>query len=147
MPVKHISVTEAHELLESAEGYVYVDVRSIPEYLNGHPAGAVNVPLLHFDQAQQRMVPNAEFLDVVAANFPKDARLLVGCQMGGRSAKAAEMLAQSGYAQITNVRGGFGGMRDQMSGAIVEPGWSTAGLPVEQGNPSGRSYEDLRKKS
>ena len=37
MPVKEVDVRRAREMQE-AEGYTYVDVRSIPEYEQGHPA-------------------------------------------------------------------------------------------------------------
>src|SRR5687767_13784376 len=36
---------EAEKLI--AEGYTYVDVRSVPEFEQGHVPGALNVPLLH----------------------------------------------------------------------------------------------------
>ena len=42
MAVKHVDVREAHRLV-GAEAYTYVDVRSIPEYEQGHPAGAQNI--------------------------------------------------------------------------------------------------------
>lgn len=46
MNVTTVSPEEARGLMER-EGYTYIDVRSIPEFEAGHPAGAVNVPLLH----------------------------------------------------------------------------------------------------
>ena len=54
------------------------------------------------------MTSNAEFLTVMQANYPTDAKLLIGCQVGGRSARAAEMLAAAGYDTAINVKGGFG---------------------------------------
>ena len=48
MAIKHVDVREAHRL-QTAEGYLYIDVRSIPEYEGGHPVGAHNIPLLHYD--------------------------------------------------------------------------------------------------
>ncbi len=62
-------------------------------------------------------------------SFPKDKTLVVGCMAGGRSQRACEMLEDAGYADLTNVVGGFGGQRDA-SGTVVVPGWSDAGLPV-----------------
>ena len=41
-------------------------------------------------------------------------------------------LAQAGFTDVTNVRGGFGGAHDQ-TGRVVVPGWRDAGLPVETG--------------
>jgi hypothetical protein len=55
------------------------------------------------------------------------------------------MLEEAGYADLTNVRGGFGGARDS-SGAVVVPGWRDAGLPVTT-DLSDASYEAQRKKA
>jgi rhodanese-related sulfurtransferase len=141
MAFRSISVHEARE--RQAAGYTYVDVRSIPEFEQGHPAGAVNVPLLHRDEHTGRMMPNREFLDVMRANFGPEAKLVVGCHTGGRSAQAAEALTLAGYTEVSNVLGGFGGARDPMSGAVRAEGWSQAALPTESGRAEGRSYEDL----
>jgi rhodanese-related sulfurtransferase len=124
-----------------------VDVRSIPEFEQGHPAGAVNIPLIHQDERTGQMMPNREFLQVVQGNFSPDAKLLIGCQVGGRSAQAAQILVGSGYADVSNVLGGYGGARDQFTGTVRAEGWSQAGLPVESGAAAGRSYDDLRAKA
>jgi rhodanese-related sulfurtransferase len=138
-PLKNVSVREAHQ--KQSEGYTYVDVRSVPEFNAGHPAGAVNVPLLHQDMHTGQMSANPEFLAVMRASFPPDAKLLIGCQMGGRSAQAAQVLSASGYADVSNVTGGYGGNRN--TGA---EGWAPAGLPVETA-AEGRSYDDLRRRA
>jgi rhodanese-related sulfurtransferase len=137
--VKNIDVREAYK--KQSEGYTYVDVRSVPEFEAGHPSGAVNVPLLHRDARTGQMMPNHEFLAVMRANFPADARLLVGCQMGGRSAQAAQVLSASGYRDVSNVTGGYGGNRN--TGA---EGWALSGLPVETA-AEGRTYDALRARA
>ena len=91
MAIKHVDVEEAYRL-QAGEGYAYIDVRSIPEYEGGHPAGTHNVPLLHYDAQTGHKTPNQEFLAVMEANYPHDARLLIGCQVGGRSTQAVQML-------------------------------------------------------
>jgi rhodanese-related sulfurtransferase len=64
---------------------------------------------------------------------------------GGRSQRACEILEGAGFSDLTNVRGGFGGARDQ-SGQVVVPGWRDAGLPVS--NEVGEnSYQSLRRKA
>ena len=141
MSVKHISVSEARALQE--QGAVYLDVRSTLEFLEGHPAGAVNVPLLEPDEGTGQMMPNPDFLRVVKANYPPNTRLLVGCQVGGRSMRAAQMLDAFGFADVANVRGGFAGAHDPMSGRAVDPGWAESGLPVERDAPPGGAYADL----
>lgn len=137
MPVKNATVQQSAAL--QREGATYVDVRSVPEFAQGHPAGAVNVPLLNRDERTGQMTPNAEFFAVMQGNFPTDARLLIGCQVGGRSAQAAQSLASMGYVDVTNVLGGYGGGRDQ--------GWTQAGLPTEIEESPGASYATLRSKA
>lgn len=145
MSVKNVDVRTAFEM-QSRDGCAYVDVRSVPEYDSGHAQGAHNVPLLHRDPATGQMRPNPDFLAVMQANYPPDAKLLVGCQMGGRSARATEILASAGYRDVSNVQGGYGGARDPRTGQRVAEGWVEAGLPVEQSAPAGGSYEELRRK-
>ena len=60
MSFENVSVREAHE--KQGQGYTYVDVRSIPEFEQGHPAGAVNVPLLHRDGRSGQMPAHGERL-------------------------------------------------------------------------------------
>ena len=146
MSVRHVDVHEAHRL-QTDDGYTYVDVRSVPEYERGHPEGAHNVPLLHFDTRTGQMKPNPEFLAVMQANYAPDAKLLIGCQMGGRSANAAQVLAMSGYEGTVNVKGGFGGRRDPASMRVIDTGWADAGLPVASGSPEGAGYVALRRKA
>ncbi len=141
---KDVLVTEARALQQ--QGHTYVDVRSTAEYAQGHPAGAVNVPLLDRD-AHGQMGPNPDFVRVMQANFPPDTRLLIGCQVGGRSARAAQMLEAFGFGDVTNVQGGFGGARDPMTGRTSAPGWAESGLPVETASPAGLSYADLVAKA
>ena len=142
MPLKNVTVREARD--KQAQGYTYVDVRSVPEFEMGHPAGAVNVPLLHHDERTGMMMPNREFVQVMQANFPPDAKLLIGCQVGGRSVQAAQILRACGYSDVSNVIGGFAGGRDPMTGSFAE-GWLQASLPVDSSLEG--SYEMLRAKT
>jgi rhodanese-related sulfurtransferase len=142
--VKQVSVSEAHRLQQ--EGSIYVDVRSQAEFERGHASGALNVPLLDRDPGSGQMMPNPDFVRVMQANFTPDTRLLLGCQVGGRSMRASQMLAAFGFTDVMNVKGGFGGLRDPM-GRTVEPGWEESGLPVESGAPAGRSYTELAAKA
>jgi rhodanese-related sulfurtransferase len=138
---KRVTPPEAAELLK--QGWRYLDVRSIPEFEDGHPTGAANIPLLHLQAG--RMVPNPDFQRVVEANFEKGAPLVIGCKSGGRSAQAAALLEAAGYTQVVDMRGGFGGERDGM-GRTAVAGWAEAGLPVDKAATPGNSYADLDKK-
>jgi len=137
-----ISPQEASEKL--TQGWTYVDVRTTQEFAAGHPPGAVNVPLMHAGGGG--MTPNPDFLRVMNAAFAKDAKIVVGCKAGGRSLRAAQMLSAEGYTSVVDQRAGWDGARDPF-GQVTEPGWSRAGLPTEQGEPDGRSWEDMRRKS
>ena len=137
---KRVTSKEAAALM--AEGWTYLDVRSIPEFEQGHPAGAANIPLLHAQGG--RLVPNADFPKVVEANFAQDAKLVLGCKSGSRSLQAVGLLASLGYQNLADVRGGFGGERDGF-GRTTLPGWPESGLPVATVAEPGRSYADLKK--
>ena len=143
--VKQVSVAEAHELQQ--RGHVYVDVRSSREFEAGRPAGAFNVPLLDADPATGQLQPNPDFVRVMQAAFPADTSLLIGCQVGGRSARAAMILQSFGFTDVANVRGGFGGARDPMSGRTVDAGWAESGLPVETGPSADHGYDALVDKA
>jgi len=118
---------------------VYLDVRSPDEFRAGHPAGAFNVPVFFFDAAR-RPTANADFVAVVEKLCPHDTTILVGCQSGVRSMRAAEMLQARGYADVANVAGGFGG-------SPMGRGWRGSGLPVERGDPPGKGYDELKSRS
>ena len=139
MTIKQVTVQQAHQ--QQIGGSLYLDVRSIPEFEQGHPTGAFNVPLLHLDPATGQMRPNPDFLRVVQANFPENSPIVIGCKMGGRSQQACEILASIGYADVANVQGGFSGA-PQMG----QQGWAQAGLPVETAGDPSRAYSTLQKK-
>jgi rhodanese-related sulfurtransferase len=139
--VPRVSPAEALELMR--QGYTYVDVRSEREFVEGHPAGAFNIPLMH--AGLDRLEDNPEFMDVVRGVFSRQERLLIGCRSGVRSLTAAGLLEADGYVHLAELREGFKGTRDDF-GRLV-PGWMQQGLPTEAGSPEGRSYAELRARS
>ncbi len=141
MTIQRVSPQEAQRLV-SDEGWTLVDVRSIPEYEAGHPAGAYNVPWAH--AVNGAMQPNPEFLAVMQQRFARDAKLLLACRSGGRSMKAAEALASVGYTQLTDQRAGWDGARDAF-GRVQEVGWSGAGLPSASGPDAERGYDAVKR--
>ncbi len=128
MAINQAEPRQAHETLTKNPGAVYLDVRTADEFAQGHPEGAINIPVV-FIKGPGQMEPNPDFVTVAVKVLPKDTKLVVGCMAGGRSQRACEMLEEAGYADLTNVRGGFGGARDA-SGKVVVTGWRDAGLPV-----------------
>ncbi|MFY9557791.1 MAG: rhodanese-like domain-containing protein [Blastocatellia bacterium] len=143
--MKELNAQEAHDLMRRDAEYIYLDVRSVPEFEAGHPAKAINIPLMHFTPGAG-MSPNQEFITVVEAALPKDAKLLVGCKTGGRSARACEMMSQMGYSNVANVRGGFVGAMDN-SGRVTEPGWSMLNLPTCSDCTDDARYQTLATKA
>jgi rhodanese-related sulfurtransferase len=118
MPITLLSVADAHAA--QSKGALYIDVRSTGEFALGHPAGAVNVPLQEPDEDTGAMLPNPDFIRVMTANFAPGASLLIGCQSGNRSARAAQMLEAFGFTNASMVTGGF-------------VAWQQHGLPIDAG--------------
>lgn len=131
--IPRVSPSEAQRLMVD-EGYTYVDVRTGVEFAAGHPAGAINVPLL-IDGPRGRVL-NEHFVSEMRARFPTDARLVLGCRSGQRSLRAAELLEADGFEHLVDQRAGFDGVRDAFGG-VVEPGWLGSGLAVETRMTSG----------
>jgi rhodanese-related sulfurtransferase len=104
--MNEVTVDELAEAL--AAGARLVDVRELDEYVGGHVAGAVHVPL-------------ATVPDRIEA-FVGDGPCYVICALGGRSARACQFLAQHDIDTI-NVAGGT-------------QGWINSGRPVVGGTAS-----------
>jgi len=88
-----LSATDAYELIASGTDVVIVDVRSEMEFLAGHIADSVLLPV---DEIADR----AE--DIL---LDKDAVILVICQFGNRSQVASQMLANLGFLHIYDMGG------------------------------------------
>jgi rhodanese-related sulfurtransferase len=144
MSVKQINPEQTNEILQRESQSVYIDVRTENEFANGHVPGSVNIPVVFPNPATRQMAPNPDFVRVVEANFSKDKKIIVGCQAGGRSQFAGDLLTQAGFQDVSNMQGGFGGTRDPM-GRTVAPGWSQLSLPIETEVDSTRSYEGMKK--
>jgi len=133
---RNITPPQARQLLDSNHHFIYLDVRTVSEFEEGHTPGAWNVPVMEPGAGGKPMERNPRFLQTVAANFSKEQPIIVGCRSGGRSAIAAELLRDAGYRDVRNLEGGFGGSKDA-------PGWSQCGYPIEKGSGGARSYEQM----
>ncbi len=138
MSINQITPDEAKEILDQDPKAVYLDVRSVAEFTQGHAQGAINIPILH--KNPQGMIPNPDFIRVAQAVLAPDQTLVVGCQMGGRSQKACEILEGLGFQKLHNIQGGYGGSPAQM-------GWRDLDLPISQENGEGVSFESLLAKT
>jgi len=143
MSITQVTPEEAKRLLD-AGGCIYLDVRTVPEFVAGHPPAALNVPVVELSLASGRMELNEGFLPTVEQAVSRDAQLIVGCQSGGRSQMACELLAQVGYRSLRNLEGGFGGVVNS-TGQVLQEGWSTLGYPIERGLGGDKSYAALAR--
>ncbi|MGD8816773.1 MAG: rhodanese-like domain-containing protein [Acidobacteriota bacterium] len=142
MNVRELTPVDVAARLDADTKSVYLDVRSEHEFEQGHPAGALNIPLFHFDPATRQPQPNQQFLAVVSALIERDVSVYIGCASGQRSHQAATLLLSAGYETVFNVDGGFSGKRDPFGVVLVE-GWQQAGLPCSDGDGDERSYSYL----
>ncbi|MDP3275004.1 MAG: rhodanese-like domain-containing protein [Deltaproteobacteria bacterium] len=141
MTVHRVSPREAAERM-SQEAFAYVDVRTPGEFESGHPAGAYNIPVALASAGG--MTPNTAFVAVFEANFAKDAKVILGCQSGNRSMRAAAALEAAGFTGFIEQRAGWGGVKDPF-GKVLEKGWQAEGLEVGSGPGDARSYEALSR--
>src|SRR4051812_6230461 len=130
MAVRRVEPDEAAQLIEDG-GWTYLDVRSVAEFEEGHAPGAYNIPLLDFVPGQG-LRPNPNFVVEVLAAFEPERPIVVACKAGGRSARAAAILVESGYSNVVDMRGGFYGEVDH-DGVLSCPGWAQRGLAVTTG--------------
>lgn len=101
-----VSAGQATHLI-NREDAIMVDVREPGEYGAGHALGAKNLPLARIESGAGDVAKK------------KDATLILYCDSGDRSGKAAAALRKQGYTKVLNLSGGFGA-------------WKQAGLPVEK---------------
>jgi rhodanese-related sulfurtransferase len=102
-----VSPSQATQLINREDAMV-VDVRDPGEYGAGHILGARNLPLSRIDAGGKELAVKR-----------KDRPLIVYCDTGNRSGKAAAALKGQGYTRVLNLSGGLGA-------------WRQAGLPVEK---------------
>jgi rhodanese-related sulfurtransferase len=74
-----------------ASGVTVIDVREPDEYVEGHVPGAIPIPL---GEVPERV-----------AEVPEGETVYMVCKVGGRSMRAAEVLAAEGR-DVVNVAGG-----------------------------------------
>lgn len=87
-----ISVQQAKEMIDGG-GVFILDVRTREEYDAGHIRGSTLIPV--------------QVLKERLGEVPKDKKILVYCRTGHRSAQASEILADNGFKEIYNMKGGI----------------------------------------
>jgi rhodanese-related sulfurtransferase len=112
------------ELAARGDDDLVIDVREPAEFSQGHVPGSVNLP-----QADL-----ATRLDEIE----RDQRVLVICQGGFRSLRAAKFLKQAGYDRVASVVGGTAawaaagnplatGTADETAPRVIETEWAHGG--------------------
>ena len=105
--IQHISPSEVYEIIQNDEDYIILDVRTQDEYNDGH-----------LEKAQLISVDTIEHvLDIL----PKDKPIIVYCQGGIRSRRAAEILVSNGFDPVYDM-GGITDWIDEGYPVIVEEG-------------------------
>jgi hydroxyacylglutathione hydrolase len=89
----HVEELSVEKVAARAPGSMLLDVREPVEYAHGHIAGSVNLP-------QSELAGNL-------SDIPKDRRVIVTCQAGYRSKRAAQFLKQMGFDHVECLRGGI----------------------------------------
>ena len=102
-----VSAAQATQLINREDALV-LDVRDPGEYGTGHIIGAKNVPLSRIGAAGSEI-----------ATKRKEKPVIVYCDTGNRSTKAAAALRSQGFGRVVSLSGGLGA-------------WRQAGLPLEK---------------
>ena len=115
--------------LVSAGQALLVDVRSAEERkFVGHVPDSLHVPWA----TGTSLTRNPRFVRELEAKTGKNARVLLLCRSGKRSALAAEAAAKGGFTQVFNVLEGFEGEIDGQQHRGGQDGWRFHGLPWVQ---------------
>jgi sulfur-carrier protein adenylyltransferase/sulfurtransferase len=102
--VPTISVQELRDIRESGGKHFLLDVREPSEFATARIEGSTLIPL-----GELAMRLN---------EIPADARVVVHCKLGGRSAKAVALLQQSGFSHVWNVAGGITAWSNEIDPAV-----------------------------
>jgi rhodanese-related sulfurtransferase len=105
--IQQIDIEGYKKLAQSGEPFMLVDTREDNEWNAGHAAGAVHLGKGVIERDIETAVPD------------KNAKLVLYCGGGFRSALAADALQKMGYKNVISLDGGW-------------RAWKEAGLPVER---------------
>jgi rhodanese-related sulfurtransferase len=142
----YLSAQEAFELRSSGQDVVLIDVRTREEamYLGMPTTADALIPFMNIDarvwdpkRKAFRLVMNDEFearLNELLhrKGLDADAKILLLCRSGKRSARAAKFLNQLGYSNVYTVVDGYEGdmaKSGEVKGRRAVNGWKNAGLP------------------
>jgi molybdopterin/thiamine biosynthesis adenylyltransferase/rhodanese-related sulfurtransferase len=99
-----IDVTELKAKQDRGDEFVLVDVREPHEYQIARIPGSVLIPLGELPKRLNELNPRDE--------------IVMHCKMGGRSAKAVDLLKQNGFTKVINVKGGITAWSDKVDPSV-----------------------------
>jgi len=90
---KVISITRKEVVEYMDDGAVLIDVRTEEEYDDNHIEGAINIDVDTILKTENLLIYNNAEID-------KNAKIIVYCRSGARSANAANRLIELGYTSV-----------------------------------------------
>ena len=105
--VKETNVADVKRRREAGEKFILVDVREDNEWANGHLPGAVHLGKGIIERDIEQRVPDT------------NAKVILYCGGGFRSALVADNLQKMGYTNVESMDGGW-------------KAWLDAGLPTQK---------------
>jgi rhodanese-related sulfurtransferase len=105
--IQEIKVDQLKSAQASGEKLTLIDVREDNEWAAGHAAGAIHLGRGIIERDIESKVPQ------------KDAKIVLYCGSGARSALAADSIMKLGYTNVSSLAGGMGA-------------YKAAGLPTEK---------------
>jgi rhodanese-related sulfurtransferase len=119
----HVEEIDIKTLAHRPGDALVLDVREPEEYAHGHVPGALNLP-----QAELATRMN---------ELARDRPIITVCQVGARSRRAAQFLAQMGFERVSTTAGGteawvsagmpLEGDQDAIAPRVIETEWAHAG--------------------
>jgi len=106
--IKETNVADVKRRADAGEQFFLVDVREDNEWASGHIPGAIHLGKGIIERDIEQVVPDT------------DAKVILYCGGGFRSALVADNLQKMGYTNVESMDGGW-------------RGWTSAGLPITKG--------------
>ncbi|HYF03030.1 MAG TPA: rhodanese-like domain-containing protein [Patescibacteria group bacterium] len=95
--IREINVNTVNEWLKNGEIFNLIDVREESEWAAGHLPQAIHLSKGIIERDIEKKIPE------------KDAKIVLYCGGGFRSALAADNLQKMGYSNVISMDGGFSG--------------------------------------
>lgn len=142
----YLTAAEAYEMANK-EKVLFLDVRTRAEvnFLGIPTVADANIPYMEIDSLYSwdekkgvfKLEPNSGFMTEVQQRIKQkgmdtNSKIIVMCRSGDRSAKAADLLAKSGYKNVYSVVDGYEGdvaKEGDHKGQRAVNGWRNANLP------------------